>query len=302
MTEKMKHYKNGLKKTTKEKEFNKLDRIFKIIEENEKINEKSVEEFSFDEIKQMFNKQKYSNVCLLRSFLVKYFNHLVMMGDLEENIFNKGGLGIDNLFTEEKILITEHEQKKIFTSCHEILAKFIFSSLYDGLSLNDLAELKIYDVDIQNKSIKTKSGHIIVSDRTIELIPELLKESKRLPYDAVRKSYTYVQRYKDYLIKINTKNKFNENNYLTVQRRSLSRYSAKNINEAFNINADQIRASGLVNYVMKYAYENNLDINDESLNTKAIFDKILEEKGMLSGVFFFKKIYKQYINQYKKIR
>ena len=96
--------------------------------------------------------------------------------------------------------------------------------------------------------------------------------------------------------------KFNENNYLTVQRRSLSRYSAKNINEAFNINADQIRASGLVNYVMQYAYENNLDINDESLNTKAIFDKILEEKGMLSGVFFFKKIYKQYINQYKKIR
>ena len=51
---------------------------------------------------------------------------------------------------------------------------------------------------------------------------------------------------------------------------------------------------------MQYAYENNLDINDESLNTKAIFDKILEEKGMLSGVFFFKKIYKQYINQYKK--
>ena len=202
MTEKMEQYISGLKKTTKEKEFNKLYKIFKIIEEYEKINEKSVEKFSFDEIKQMFNKQKYSNVCLLRSFLVKYFNHLVMIGDLEENVFNKGGLGIDDLFTEEKILITELEAEKIFTSCHEILAKFIFSSLYDGLSLNDLAELKIYDVDIQNKSIKTKNGYIIVSDRTIELIPELLKETKRLPFDAVRKSYTYVQRYKDYLIKI----------------------------------------------------------------------------------------------------
>ena len=149
-----------------------MENFKKYIEENVEINKyvmlsikdidnaeiklnKPIENFNANELLNLLKSQSYSSMARTRALLSKYFDWCVIKRIIKENLFL-----VDNTLLLKNINQLKMNESEVFTADDfKILmlnlsiyrhAQFIIYSLYTGISLNDLAKIKIANA-IKNK-------------------------------------------------------------------------------------------------------------------------------------------------------
>jgi len=270
-----------------------VNRLLRIIERNEQNLNKNVEEFSTDELLNMFVNQSQSGIANLRSFLSKYFDYLVSKKCLDDNIFltnkdlslrniNQQKLKSNDVFTEDdfKILMLN------LTGHRHI--QFILYAAYSGITLRDLSKVKLEDLDFANKKVHLKNKDIHVDDEFIRLYELFYKTNARVGLGNINNEKKLIS-YKHYILKYaddpKIKNIETDERFEALAERQWSRYLQSVLNYLnYDITLASIKKYGVRDKFVNLMKESNIKITSENIG--GYVNKFCKENKMSYSSFY----------------
>lgn len=269
---------------------------------------KKINNFDPDELLNCIEKYGKGTRRSFRSFLTKYFSYLVIIGEMEVNYIQY----------DERFKLKNLEGTIKFTSkneFYETLAlkndigeekKVILLALFEGLEARDIAKIKwssikqkdiSYEIDddlyIERKYVlEMDENEIVISENLAKALRSLYFVETRYSRSRTIKLVGY----KDYVLKLAKKKEFeNDEEYVDYQRKSIIRYIRKDILDIFNSTVDELRISGLINFLCSFLKKE--DFQQNKINAEKI-EKVLSLKGYVSEGFYWVRAYQNAIEEF----
>lgn len=245
----------------------------KDIENSEIKLNKPIEDFNTNELLNLLKSQSYSSMARTRALLSKYFDWCVIKGIIKENLFL-----VDNTLLLKNINQLKMNESEVFTADDfKILmlnlsiyrhAQFIIYSLYAGISLNDLAKIKISNLDFSNKKIKLKDKEFKIDDEFKRLFEIFYNTDKRIQANGTRNDY--LVKYKDYILSYKNDPRLKEfesdEEFEVFIARHWMKYARSVLNELnIDLSLRNIKKYGSRDRFIFYLKEKNITPNKENL-------------------------------------
>lgn len=268
---------------------------------------KKISHFSPDELLDCMEKYGKGTRRSFRSFLTKYFSYLVIKGEMEVNYIQY----------DERFKLKNLEGTIKFTSKNEFYEaleyndfgeekKVILLALFEGLEARDIAKIKRSSIQQKNISYAIDDDLYIerkyvlkIDENEIVISQNLAKALKSLCFVETRHSKSRIIKligYKDYVLKLAKKKEFeNDEEYEDYQRKAIIRYVRKDILDVFNSTVDELRISGLINFLCSFLKKE--DFQKNKINIEKI-QKVLNLKGYVSEGFYWVRAYQNAIEEF----